>query len=396
MADRKHIALAFLLFAAFSIIYYNAPSKPSPTGPEPDNAPSPQGERREINRTLVLMDAWLVRDLNPEGYFNYEYHPPTGGYSKDNNMIRQLMASRTLAERSSVDERLRGLHKRNLDYVFTHWYRSDGDRGYILFDNDSRLGANAMALRAIVSSPYYDEYRVEAKALSNGLLHLQNPNGSFKPYYVEPAYPYDGSYVLSFYSGEALLGLIDYYEKTHDELILQAAIKSQDYYVGEYADRMDENYCPFYVPWHTMTLYRLHNITGNQRYAEAAFKLNDRLIRSQEPSGRFVDIYDLEYGQPHSAVVALYVDGLTYAYDLALACNDSARERAYGLGIRRGLTYLTYLQYTDENDTRTYGALKADSSNGMVRVDATQHAIDAFRRALKLYSANTNLSHGSG
>jgi hypothetical protein len=355
----------------------------------PVEASSAEPGPGEINRTLALMDAWLVRDLNEEGYFNYEYYPLYGNYSAENNMIRQLMASRTLAELSLDDERLRSLHKKNMDYVFSHWYRSDLDRGYILFANDSRLGANAMALRAICASPLFGEYEEEAGALYLGILSLQNPNGSFRPYYVEPGYGYDGAYQLSFYSGEAIMGLLDYYDRTGDKKVLEAAIRSQDYYVGEYADRMDENYRAFYVPWHTMSLYRLYDLTGEERYAQAAFKTSDRLILSQEESGRFFGQDDREYGQPFSAIAGLDVDGLTYAYELAVRLNDSARAQRYRLGVSRGLRYVISLQYTDTADASTLGAIRADYGDGDVRVDATQHSQDAFRRALRIYSADT-------
>ena len=353
MAPRKAfiLALLFILVAVVIYVYQGglisrgglAPIKPAPMSRGVD----------EANITLTFMDAWLVRDLNDEGYFDYEYYPSNGSRSGDNNMIRQLMASRTLAELARSDERFMSLHRKNLGYVFANWYRRDGERGYIFYDN-----------------------------------------GSFRAYYIEPGYTYDSGYVLSFYSGEAILGLLDYYNMTGDTEAFDAAVRAQDYYVGEYADRMDDNYCPFYVPWHTMTLYRIYNITGERKYMEAAFKLNDRLIKSQEPSGRFSDVRDIEYGQPHSAVVALYTDGLTYAYELAAGSGDNARTRAYGRSISRGLAYLSGLQYRDENDPATFGALRADSNNIMIRVDATQHAIDAFRRALRIYTINTNGEHG--
>ncbi len=54
-------------------------------------------------------------------------------------MIRQLMASRLLAEMSLEDENLVNLHKKNLEFMFQYWYKEEGDLGYIYYNDKSKL-----------------------------------------------------------------------------------------------------------------------------------------------------------------------------------------------------------------------------------------------------------------
>ena len=112
----------------------------------------------KTNQYLDLAQEWLIDNVKEEGDFIYRYSPSNGKYSTSNNMIRQLMASRLLAELSLENTSLQTLHKKNLDYVFEHWYREENDTGYIYFENKSKLGANAMALRTFVYSPHFRNY----------------------------------------------------------------------------------------------------------------------------------------------------------------------------------------------------------------------------------------------
>jgi AMMECR1 domain-containing protein len=353
-----------------------------------------------VNESLRQMNGWLTRNLNKEGYFTYKYYLGNGEYSKANNVIRQLMASRILAELSWNDTEIAKLHKRNLDYVFSNWYIEEGDLGYILQANKSKLGATATAVRTLVYSPYFDNYSVQAGKLANTILALQHEDGSFDPWYIEPDYEYDEDRLLTYYSGEAILGLVEYYQKTGDERILAAAVKSEDYYIGEYVDRMSENYYPAYVPWHSMSLYKLYRVTGDRKYVDASFRLNDELIKIQQiERPRYIDIWGRffnpkhpEFGYPHASSAGVYLEGLTYAYELAREVNDTERVKTYGRSIRLGALNVVNLQCREDNvyylghPERVLGAIRADVLQNYIQVDTTQHNSDAFTRIVKVFS----------
>ncbi len=353
----------------------------------------------KIKESLLLAEGWMLLNLDEEGNFNYGYNPARGEYSNSNNMIRQLMSSRWLAEAGTREEILLQMHMVNLDFVIRNWYGENGEFGYIYFDEKSKIGAIAMGLRVINFSPNFEEYKDIAEKLANTIQYLQNEDGSLRAWYIEPDYSYDEEKLLNYYSGETILSLVELYEKTNDEQYLNAAILSQDYYITEYVDNLEENYFPAYVPWHTISLYKLYRITGNERYIDAIFKLNDEIIKMQNQDGkpyidylgRFYDPEHLEYGVPFSGSTAVDVEGLVYAYEIAEQENDFERMYEYKKAIFLGAHNLMNLQFKESNmyylsrPERAIGAIRYTVGDHRIRIDTTQHTIDAFTKILEIF-----------
>jgi hypothetical protein len=344
--------------------------------------------------------------VREDGSLTYLYYPSSGSYPDDlNNEIRQLMGSRLLAQYTSENSSLLSLHKKNLDRMLASLYREEGDLAYILFENKSKLGGIAMGLRMLAASPLYGEHEEEASLLANGLLSLQNPDGSFRAWLINPSYEYDEDYLLTFYSGEAIVALTEYYALIKDERILNAAILSQNHYVDEYVTHLEENYYPAYVPWQTISLHNLYLITGNESYAEAAFALNDKLIELQnidrtpylDYAGRFYNSDTPQYGSPHASSDAVYTEGLIYAWHLATLLNDSTHVKRYHFAIMLSLENLDRLQFSGakmyylQNSVRVDGAIRSNVQSNIVRIDSTQHALDGME-AMRSFQLATNPS----
>lgn len=364
----------------------------------PDLAPDLTREKVQASADLAF--EWLRDNLRADGFFNYEYAPSLGAYSAGDNAIRQLMPARLLAEMAQRDGTYAALHRRNLAALMKQWYRERNGEGYMFFQENSKLGANGIALRTLAASPSFDDYRAEADALAAGIVALMNEDGALKPWYIpSPTSETGETRLLYFYSGEALLGLVEQYERTGDARWLEAAERGQGWYLGEYVDRMAENYYPAYVPWHTMSLFKLHRITGNPRYAEAIFALNDRLLELQHTVpgdrpdclGRFYQPHLKHYGTPHASSTGVYMDGLTYAFELARDLDDAARAERYRRAIVLAVHNLINLQYKGadmyyvEHPERVKGAIRTDAVRNRIRVDNTQHALDGMIRALDLF-----------
>lgn len=148
--------------------------------------------RRELHESLDLGYTWLTRNLKPTGFFVYSYDIAMGMERAGNNPIRQLMASRVLAEMSKSDPALVPLHRANLDSIVAQLYReTESGLGYVLFAGASKLGANAMALRTLVASPDFDRHSDTAARLALGIDSLLSNEGRFSAWFVEPAYEYD-------------------------------------------------------------------------------------------------------------------------------------------------------------------------------------------------------------
>lgn len=350
----------------------------------------------KVKQAQVLGLEWFANNFYEKKLFHYWHNPQTDKLTTKNNALRQLMASRTVAEAANHDESLLAIHRDNLKFIFKYWYQEEEGEGYIYYSDKSKLGANAMLLRTLVYSPDYEEQSVKAAAVARGIVALQGEDGSFVPWYKEPGYGYDAAYLLYFYSGEATVALVEYAEKSGEAWALEAAVKAADFYQREYVDMIAENYHPAYVPWHTMAYERLYQLTGDKHNVESIFVMNDRLLELLDTEihpGRFYK-KELEHeGQkgPHTSSDAVYLEGLIYAYKTAVEVGDKERAERYWQAIDLGINRLLDLQYTQTDatfpaDPKSYvGAVPISEINKRVRVDTTQHTMDAFGIYLEVF-----------
>ena len=338
--------------------------------------------------------AWLVANYIPQTQlFTYLVHPQTGEYPLENNAIRQLMTSRALAVRAFASEDLLEIHAQNLNHILDEWYVVDERGGYVLFNNIGKLGATAMLLRTLTASPLYAQHTDTAEALVQRILDQQQSDGSFRAWIVAPPYPTDEAYYLTFYSGEALLALSEYYTQTRDDTVYDALVRGIDFYLDAYVTNIDEHYYPAYVPWHTMTLSSFYEHNPDPRYTKAIFILTDRLLEMLDTDivrGRFYNPDTPEFGRPHAASDGVYTEGLAYAYEHALDVGDYERASIYRDALVLATQNLINLQYADDESSHilpsyTYaGGLRTSLTDPFIRVDNTQHALDAFQKILTL------------
>lgn len=366
------------------------------TGIEPDP--------RYADSTMMKEEASLLRERivaslmrifeSDTGLFIYGLSP-SGARSKGQNDIRQLLASRVIALEAVNDEYAQQVHMKNLEVIMEKWYREEGGAGYVFVDNKSKLGANAMLLRVLVASPFFTTYESEAENLVFGIGALQNEDGSFEPWFKEPGYEYNKEYLLTFYSGEAILALLEYAEKTGDQLSWNIAKRAQEFYITEYVDKIDENYYPAYVPWHTLSLALFYEKTKEKRYADAIFKMTDKLLEIQDTTnfiGRFYNPETPEYGTPHASSDAVYTEGLSTAYAVAREVGDTVRETHYREALTRAYAHLARLEFVpawyrifDDSEAveRLKGGIQTGFCDMQIRVDTSAHTADALEALIR-------------
>ena len=359
----------------------------------------------KIFETIELARGWMLLNLDEDGYFNYGYSPSREEYFTTNNMIRQFLSSRWLAEESKSNKELEFLHRVNLEYILRNWYRQEGELGYIYFGEKSKLGAMAMAISTIARSPLYEEYADYARKLTNTVLSMQDEDGSFDAWFIEPDYAFDEDSLLRFYSGEGMLGMLELYETSREEKYLEAMKVSQDFYMEKYVDNIEENYSPALIPWQTMSMSKLYMITGDRKYIEPIFILNDRLIGMQDQEGqpypdflgRFYDPLHPEYGPPNSGSTSPYVESLAYAYEIASMEGDQERMAAYKKAMILGIHNLMNCQFKGadmyylEHPERVEGALRYRMYDNRIRIDTTQHTLDALLKVVEIFELSRDM-----
>jgi hypothetical protein len=336
-----------------------------------------------------LAETWLLENIGERNTFLYAYDIAGDTSLSGDNPVRQLMASRLLAAISVERMEIRERHRRNLSYVMSEWYRTTpSGLGYVEFDGASRLGANAMALRLLVASPFREEYAAQSRALADGIISLSRNSGALRAWFAEPNYDWDEMYLLTFYSGEAILALLEYSEQSGDDAYLSIAKRIQEYYMREYVDGIENTFYPAYVPWHSMSLAHLFKRFHDEQYAAAVFRLTDKLLQIQDTTsfiGRFYDPARPELGTPHAASDAVYTEGLVHAYGVARLVGDSVRVGRYQQSLHLAFQNLMRLQVNAKegsrggNPERATGAILSRAGSAVARIDNVQHALDAYR-----------------
>ena len=377
--NKKHV---FSLLVFFSLIFLVVSCS---TKNKEDYVSISEVNLKNIESSLELAGQWMLNNQNDNGSMKYKYLPDTDEYPEQNNMIRQLMGAISLAEMYgfTLDSRYKEAFEKNLGYNFNNYYYEEGEIGYILYSRMAKLGSAAFALSSLL---YFDgdEYTLQREKLENFVFFMHNEtNGKFNTFYL----PVGEGRNQNFYPGEVMLALMIAYEQTKDEEYLSVVEKSFDYYTGFF--RQNKN--PAFVPWHTMADYRLYKATGNEKYAEFVFEMNDFLIGIQNKNcgtepyilGRFFDPAREEYGPPHASSTAVYIEGLAYAYRLAEELGDERAEK-YKEAVLLGARSLMQLQFK-EGDEKVLGGIRKTVSDNELRIDNTQHSIMAFIQILNSF-----------
>lgn len=346
------------------------------------------------------MTTWMKTQLQPDGRMVYMYFPSRGDESRDNNMIRQFMATlclQRIANREKTDE-AREQALRNLRYNFSHFYLLDGDKGLIDERGKRKLGGIALAALAIVESPHRAEFAEQEAALKRTVESMQQPDGSFRTFYGT-----DRNDNQNFYPGEALLLWATLLAEDPGNTALAQRFQNAFLY---YRTWHRENVNPAFIPWHTQAYFLVWKRTQDEALRDFMFEMNDTLAGFQQwdeapyPDlrGRYYDPDRRSFGPPHASSTGVYLEGLTDARMLARMVGDKEREARYSQVIKRSLRSLMQLQFQDDVDTfyiskkaRVLGGVRTNEYDNAIRVDNVQHSLMGLQKLLDDMAAGNPL-----
>ena len=135
-------------------------------------------------------------------------------------------------------------------------------------------------------------------------------------------------------------------------------------------------------------------LSEDQKYADAIFVLNDKLLEIQEKHqhpGRFFDRDFSRYGGTHSSSDGIFTESLAYALEMARLQKDQEREKVYREAIGLAVHNLLTLQSSHEpirakkGRPSVVGAFRVRENDGRIRIDSTQHIMDAYRKILEVW-----------
>jgi hypothetical protein len=312
-------------------------------------------------------------------------------------MIRQWMGSVAMgrAARIHQDEARAQASYKNIRYNLQQFYRTQGELGYIDYENEAKLGAAALALIALVESSQRAEFAEYERGLLATTKHLWQPSGRFHTF-LKPEGRNDENH--NFYPGETLLAWSFLYAENEDQELLDMSLKSFAHYKTWHL----QNRNPAFIPWHTQAYYQLYQKTQNAALKDWIFEMNDWLVDVMQTNsrvayddtiGRFYDSTSNRYGVPHASSTGVYLEGLIDAFTLARSVGDKAHEEKYRKAIILGLRSGMQLQFQDEIDmfyaadkNRLRGGMRTAVYNNEIRVDNVQHILMGVQKILKQFS----------
>ncbi|HDT11804.1 MAG TPA: hypothetical protein ENN58_03605 [bacterium] len=247
----------------------------------------------------------------------------------------------------------------------------------------SSIAGTAFLLGAMAElyDPSYDK---DMRMMADAVISLQEENGKLRTDFYRPLRDIDQMY----YPGESLLALMRYYKLKKYKPALDTVEKAFPFYRDFWGKK--ENQDGPFVPWQVRAYHEAWEVTKKKEYADFVFDLTDWMIKRYKPLGREVGHGRAGAFDTQFASTAVYSEGMSQAYALALELKDEKRIESYGRVLKGNLGYLLGLQFKKEDVYWIKRPEKAIGATGMrpdwneLRLDATYHAISAIHYTTKL------------
>ncbi|HWH33196.1 MAG TPA: hypothetical protein VNU01_11060, partial [Egibacteraceae bacterium] len=350
-----------------------------------------------VAATARRLGDWLARAVHPDGRMTYQWFPSRGEESQGDNTVRQWMATAALGRYAAWrdDERVWALTRRNVARNLDAYYTEQLGLGLIEEGPDKvKLGAVALAGRALAEHPDRPRLAPVIDALEATTVHLAEPDGSFRTWFR----PADRDDQHNFYPGEALYFWAHRYAERRDPATLERLMRAFRFYRGWHLDPANRN--PAFVPWHTQAYVETWRHTRSDELATFVFEMNDWLLDMQQwdsapyPDlrGRFYDPDRPGYGPPHASATGVYLEGLADAFWLAREVGDDGRAERYRVALVRGIRSVMQLEFADDADlyyvsdrARVRGGVRTEAYDNRIRVDNVQHNLMALLKVLERF-----------
>lgn len=282
---------------------YRLLNKTNNTKARRDFETDPEG----LEELAAMSSAYLTDLVGEDGKFIYGYYPinskEIGGYSIIRhagtvwNMVLQYDITR--------DPKLLAAIDRALDYLLGELQYKDGKTAFLISGDELNIGGNGISLLALTSYAEIlktDKYNDVIEALANGVLFMQKESGGFTHAIRKDDYTVSRDYIIVFFDGEAMYGMLKAYGVLKKSEFLRGAEKAADYFIENNYEEQHSHWISYgfneltkYSPREKYFSFGLRNVgdgylgqvkktaSGSPTRGEtigAAFELYDRLIES--------------------------------------------------------------------------------------------------------------------
>lgn len=179
---------------------------------------------------------YLARQIQKNGRYIYGHYPCFDRVVPGYNSLRHFSSTFAMLDVYGAYKKMPPMKLGKaiinaLDYAAKHFieYRTLGNGIEAAYVNDSgeiKLGANGVALLALVKYSelmHTKKYLPLMNALANGIISMQNPDGSFVHVLNTEDFSVKEPFRIVYYDGEAVFGMMRLFSITKDERLLQAS-----------------------------------------------------------------------------------------------------------------------------------------------------------------------------
>jgi hypothetical protein len=362
----------------------------------------PEVTGEQIRQFCRLGGDYLVGILQPNHKWLYEGNLGYDRYNKSYNLLRHAGTIYSLYQLflTTKDDRYRYAGDGGWIWLMQQVKRERDDKGKLCAFVVERkrkgkktaytvkLGGTGLTLIALAEKMQFDKSEANLKLgreLANHILRSQRSDGSFKSYW-----PYKTKKAKLrrsiYYPGEAMLGLVRFYEHDPDPRYLEALNLSANYFINE---RWNVLGMRFNVPpdaWLMLALAELYKVSPNDDYAGHCATLVDSMMNDQLNRGWETPYRDYAGGYfPYPPVVTpagSRMEGMTACY---YAMKKSGRDVApLRATLKQAARFQTERIIRPEfahlypNPRRGLGAFRHSPVHNAIRIDYNQHNISGL------------------
>lgn len=327
----------------------------------------PSQQAKKYTGIIEATGQWFVNNQS-ETFLRNRYDIEGEKYFGVRNYIRELGSLWAISKLSnfSDDTRFKELANRGMRY-FEQYFKYDEANDFYYLDvspPNIKLGYSAFIILTLLEIEYPNKgYYLEKFA--NGILKLQNPDGSFKTNFKKE----EDIKNIDHDPGQALFALASLYNHTKNRRYLFAVQKAFPYYVRYFRENNNKDF----IPWQTRAYYLIYNNTFEKEVAGFIFEMNDYLL-SEYNHEQACKNYSFEGS---GMELALYTQSAIFAEKLASEINDKERGSCYKQFILEAINYLMTLRITTEQATApaTIGGFISAPDSSEISIDNMQNAL---------------------
>lgn len=356
-----------------------------------------------VRERLGLIGDWYRNNIFG-GEVVYEYSTSSGAYrEQDRTMVRSLMAAWVLNRLAFFleDQELKHLGAEVIDHYLDDYFQIEKSReaGKIVPSTKSLPNGNTVKNRytaasflsaAMLERTDSTRWSLETKLLMEWVMGFQRDDGVLYTQFPQSQF---------FMPGHLMLSLAYHYEQLGEpyKQWFDGIYETYERPVYQMMELADGRFHPLAPAWFTQPAASMYHQTGDNRYRDFIYAINDRVVKLHHHNRAEMVHYDYDgvltpklgfYG--NTSVTAAALESLADAAIVAKKDGDMERYKRYTTAIRSATTYLMRIQFTEDNTyyvkhrERVVGGFKKDMVNSVSWMDNVWHLTSAF---IKIHDA---------